>query len=208
MSRPLAWNGTGWVDPAFHVGGGVYKSYIAPVYDQPIDNEFTSGVEGWEKWEGPPDWLPSGQIAVRVQNQPWAHYTEGAWGVLPDQNRKIGFSVSYRLLHFSGTTEHLDYTFGNFGFGGHEEGFRTGPVGRDWSVYTTQAFANLPATNPVSFRLEWFIGVQSANFIFDDMDIQLEIDWVRPVYEDGSPVRVLGTPGWEPKVYRGNGEWK
>ena len=210
MSRPRAWNGTGWVDPAFHVGGGVYKSYIAPTYE-PLaiaDQHFTTDVQGWTaRQNGSTPVVQDGSLYLRAA--PDSVFDWSAWDSLTQDSGSVRgnaaecyvtanvravnhgiaapVDVEFRCWYVTGVSVamSLDFTVG--------PGQDTGYIVRTSQVRTVETNNNL----------RWDV---VGRFY---PDVEIWIDYARIIeVSTGRVLESLGDPGWEPKVYRGNGVWK
>lgn len=229
MSRPLAWNGTAWVDPSFHIGGGQYRKYIPPVWDDVVCNaEFASGPEGFfGNWSG---------------NEGGFIYQDGGPGFLTGMGLGLQENDLYRIETLEPFVGHyvqlrrlvrfqtLVSAPGGVGFSGEimSDTFQVagarwdqpddnryiefGPAGWDSGWYWEHINSSTPIAIP-------YYGWGSAYFSCDQSvytgplggEFVARMLWAKVELwnlNTGQLLMDLGDPGWQPRIYRSNGQWK
>lgn len=212
MSRPLAWNGSGWVDSAFHIGSGQYKQYIPPVYDQQAcSSEFTTGLDGFTY---------QGTTGGTITHDPAGYATVwGPGGYLQDFGYRCDRANS-NLDKYAGRSVRLDvrYRFPD-GVPGNQmslmgwvwEFDRYPPTTLEIQDEYLQADGQWHNLSSPAQTLRHYTGgtgkISTRLLIYGGGTIQ--VDYTRAVdVATGEILMALGNPGWEPKVYRTDGTWK
>ena len=213
MSRPLVWNGTSWRDPSFHVGGGSYKTYIPPAYDQMAgSSDFTTGLDGFVKNSGTSGasvtWDPAGYAVVAGPGGFLQDY--GMRYDRPDSElsqysgRPVRLDVRYRLGDGDGNNlmgwvweYQVDYQYTTVEMPDETYLINDGNWHELSSPVVTFKTYSPGSLGPISTRMLLYGGGRC------------EVDYQRLVdVSTGQVVLALGDPGWAPKVRRSDGTWK
>lgn len=201
MSRPKAWNGAQWVDPAFWTGSE-WKSYIPPVYDVPVGQwTFDSSDEGWAYADG-----VSGGAIYRTTPGGW--YGNVANMVSPDTKDdarpfKPGITIRCRFLWSTapvveGYADNRELRL-LFQYGEQAIPLPSPTNGPTWTTHTHTVSSDAVNASPSS-DLHAQIQLWGTN------DDQVTVYLHECRMEDastGQPLTKLGDPGWEPYVFNG-----
>lgn len=208
MSRPVAWNGSQWVDPAFWTGSE-WKSYIPPAYDVPAAQfEFGANNESWTLVPGLDDDVPAPWTGGTIYGDtPEGIFSFlGLYSPLADvTDLPVGeqFGIRARALFTPVASEGkpLDCTL-NVGTGAHAF---TLPEGV-WTAVETGPIIT-PRYDGAITGQKNLLGGQSSDSGYHGGKFRLSLDyWRLWNYTRNEAAASLGDPGWQPCVYDGR-DW-
>lgn len=229
MSRPLAWNGTTWTDPSFHIGGGQYRKYIPPVWDDPVCNaQFASSAEGFSgTWEGSeggyihtqnsPGFLTGMGLGVGDSTELYrTKNLEPAVGHYVQMRRLVRFRTLVSApggTGFSGEIMTDEFSIGGAKWQQPDDNryIEFGPAGWDSGWYWEHINSSSPIAIPyygwasdyLFINYSVYTGPLGGEFVGWMAWAAVEL-WD---LNTGQLLMDLGDPGWQPRVYRSNGQW-
>lgn len=204
MSRPKAWNGSQWVDPAFWTGSE-WKSYIPPTYE-PLaiaDQQFAT-TQGWTvQQNGSAPVVQSGSLYLRAT--PSGAFDWSAWDSLTEESglvranaapcyaqgriRAVNHGTSTRTVQFRCWYSDVSVAM--------VMDFDVAPGQDTGYVVRTSPTRTVESEDPI----RWDVVGQ----LYPDVEIWIDYAQLIEV-STGRVLESLGDPGWQPYVYDGR-DW-